>query len=79
MKSLKVELHIQHLEKSFQIIKKYGMKLKLAQYVFKVSARKFLRFIINRRRIEVNPKKVKAVINLKSSTNIKEVQCLIGG
>ena len=61
------ELHIAHLAESFQILKKYNMKLNPAKCAFEVSARKFLGFIVNNRGIEANPDKIAAAIKHKRS------------
>ena len=42
VKLLKAKLHIRHLKESFQILKKYQMKLNLAKCAFGVSLGKFL-------------------------------------
>ena len=47
LKSIKVELHITHLAKAFQVLKSYNIKLNLAKCAFEVSAGKFLGFIVN--------------------------------
>ena len=54
------------------------MKLNLAKCAFGVSAGKFLGFIVNNRGIEVNPNKIKAVLDMPPSSSIKEVQRLTG-
>ena len=45
VKSIKAELHIDHLNESFQVLKDYKMKLNPTTCTFGVSARKFLGFI----------------------------------
>ena len=55
VKSVKVELHVDHLAKSFQVLKDYKMKLNPAKCALRVSVRKFLGFIVNSRGIEANP------------------------
>ena len=47
VKSTTTELHIAHLAEAFQILKEYNMKLNLAKCAFRVSAEKFLGFIVN--------------------------------
>nr|KYP65119.1 hypothetical protein KK1_011347 [Cajanus cajan] len=50
------------------------MRLNLEKCVFGVSGRKFLSFMLSTRGIEANPDKCLAVINMRSSQNLKEVQ-----
>ena len=66
VKSTIVELHIAHLSEEFQILRNYNMKLNPAKCAFGVSAEKFLGFIVNHWRIEANPDKIKAVIDMPS-------------
>ena len=47
VKSVKAELHVGHLAKSFQVLKNYIMKLNLTKCAFRVSAGKFLGFKVN--------------------------------
>ena len=69
VKSVKAELHVDHLAESFQVLKDYKMKLKPTKCV----AGKFLGFIINNRGIEENPDKIKAVLNMRPPSNTKEI------
>ena len=78
VKSTAAELHIAHLSEAFQILREYNMKLNPAKCAFGVSAGKFLGFIVNNRGIEVNPNKIKAVLDMPPLSNIKEVQRLTG-
>ena len=48
VKSIKAELHVDHLAESFQVLKDYKMKLNLTKRAFGVSVGKFLSFIVNR-------------------------------
>ena len=47
VKSTTAELHIAHLAKAFQILKKYNMKLNPAKCAFGVSADKIAKFLKN--------------------------------
>ena len=76
VKVVKAELHIVHLAEAFQVLKHYNMKLNPAKCAFRVSAGKFLGFIVNSRGIEENPDKIKAVLNMQLPSNTKEAQCL---
>ena len=78
VKSTTAEFHIAHLFEAFQILRNYNMKLNPAKCAFGVSAGKFLGFIVNRRGIEANPNKIKAVLDMPSPSGIKEVQRLTG-
>ena len=78
VKSIKAELQITHLAEAFQVLKSYNMKLNLAKCAFRVSAEKFLGFIVNNRGIEPNPDKIKVVLDMLPPSNIKDIQHLTG-
>ena len=78
VKLIKAELHITHLAEAFQVLRSYNMKLNPAKCSFGVSAGKFLGFIVNNRGIEVNPDKIKVVLDMQPPSNIKDVQRLTG-
>ena len=50
----------------------------LSKYAFRVSSEKFLGFMVHNRRFEVNLKKIKAILEMKSPAKVKEVQQLMG-
>ena len=54
------------------------MKLNPAKCSFRVSAGKFLGFIVNSQGIEANPDKIKVVLDMLPPSNIKYIQRLIG-
>ena len=54
------------------------MKLNPSKCAFGVASGKFLGFMVSHRGIEANPKKIKAILDMKSPQSIKEVQSLTG-
>ena len=54
VKSVKAGLHVNHLAEAFHVLKDYKMKLNPTKCAFRVSAGKFLGFMVNSRRIEGN-------------------------
>lgn len=79
--------HMMHLKKkTFALLKNYKMKLnpekcvkmKLnpKKCVFGVSLGKFLGFMVSYRGIEANPKKILAVVEMKSPRTLKDIQSL---
>ena len=52
--------------------KKYKMKLNLAKFAFRVWSGKFLGFMVSQRGIEVNPEKVKAIMDMTSPKTVKK-------
>ena len=54
------------------------MKLNPSKYVFGVTVGKFLGFMVSQRGIEVNPEKVRAILELEPPRTVKAVQSLNG-
>src|SRR3954465_11630980 len=69
---------ISDLSETFESHRKYKMMLNLLKCVFGVPAGKLLGFIVSPRGIEVNPEKIKAILNIKRPTCLKDVQRLTG-
>jgi len=66
--------HVRDLEETFKILRHYGMKLNPKNVYFQSQVWKILRYMINGRGIEANLDKIKAVLNMKSPTTVKEVK-----
>ena len=60
MKSLDEKKHLNNLQKTFDTLRQYHMKLNLSKCVFGVSSGKFLEFMVSQRGIEVNLDKIQA-------------------
>ena len=67
------ENHLDDLKEMFDTLKQYNMKLNPDKSAFEVSSSKFLGFMLSQRRIEVNPEKVKAILDMSFPKTIKEV------
>lgn len=78
VKPKKTDGHVQDLDESFTLLRRYPMKLNPLKCFFGVGSRKFLGFIVNSRGIEDNLEKIKALIGMKSPTKTKDVQSLTG-
>ena len=78
VKSKEELTHLDDLKETFTTLKQYQMRLNPSKCVFGVASGKFLGFMVSQRRIEANPEKVQAIINMASPRTVKEVQKLIG-
>ncbi|GKV05833.1 hypothetical protein SLEP1_g17797 [Rubroshorea leprosula] len=76
--SSKAEDHLVDLEETFNNLRKNRMRLNLAKCIFGVESGNFLGFMVSRRGIEVNPKKIKAVAEMEPPKSVKDVQRLTG-
>src|SRR3954471_22246854 len=65
---------ISDLKETFDNLRKYNMMLNPKKCVFGVPAGKLLGFIVSQHGIEVNPKKIKAILNINHSTCLKGIQ-----
>ena len=65
--------HVDDLAECFVVLQKYNMKLNPRKCSFGVSSGMFLGFRVNSRGIEVNPGKIKALIDMPSPRKHKNV------
>ena len=72
------EIHLDDLQETFDTLRQYNMKLNPNKCAFGVSSGKFLGFMVSHRRIEANPDKIQAILDMKPPQNVKEVQSLTG-
>ena len=65
--------HLDDLKENFDTLYKYKMKLNPTKCVFVVSSGKFMGFMVSQWGIEVNPDKLKVIMEIKSLRTMKEV------
>ncbi|KAJ9565034.1 hypothetical protein OSB04_001000 [Centaurea solstitialis] len=70
--------YVRSITQSFDILRQYKMKLNPTKCSFGVRAGKFLGYLVTQRGIEASPEQVKAIIEIQSPRNVKEVQKLTG-
>ncbi|KAL0428268.1 UNVERIFIED_CONTAM: hypothetical protein Slati_3001600 [Sesamum latifolium] len=78
VKSKKDYHHVEDLDETFAVLRKYRLKLNPGKCAFRVSGGRFLEFMVTQRGIEANSDKVKAILDMGPPTNINEVQRLTG-
>ena len=78
VKSKMVSEHLGDLRAIFEVLRNYKLRLNASKCSFGVRSGKFLGYIVTHRGIEVNPDQIKAINNLRSPRNPKEVQKLTG-
>ena len=76
VKSLREDGHLGNLQETFDTLRTYNMKLNLSKCAFGVTAGNFLGFMVSQRGIEVNPEKVRVIMELSPPKTVKEVQSL---
>ena len=78
VKSKMVSEHLGDLRAIFKVLRNYKLRLNASKCSFGVGSGKFLGYMVTYRRIEVNLDQIKAINNLRSPWNPKEVQKLTG-
>ncbi|CAA0815055.1 Unknown protein, partial [Striga hermonthica] len=78
VKSRKADDHVVDLRETLSTLRRYGMKLNPAKCKFGVRSGKFLGYLVMEKGIEVNPEKVRAVLEMQAPRNLREVQILTG-
>ena len=78
VKSIWKEDHLDDLRETFDTLRTYNIKLNPSKCTFGVTTGKFLGFMVSQRGIEVNPEKVRIIMELAPSKIVKEVQSLNG-
>ncbi|GKV31653.1 hypothetical protein SLEP1_g40325 [Rubroshorea leprosula] len=78
VKSLKADDHLTDLEETFNNLRQNRMRLNPAKCIFGVESGKFLGFMVSRRGIEVNPKKIRAIAEMEPPKSVKDIQRLTG-
>ncbi|WJX95108.1 hypothetical protein P8452_76467 [Trifolium repens] len=78
VKSSSNDDHLDHLRKSFEKMRKYGLKMNPLKCAFCVNAEDFLGFVVHKKGIEINQNKTKAIMETKSPATKKQLQSLLG-
>ncbi|XP_031124271.1 uncharacterized protein LOC116026985 [Ipomoea triloba] len=78
VKSRSMRDHASDLRRSFEIMRRNRLRLNPTKCTFAVQTGKFLGFMMPRRGIEPNPAKVKAIMDMRPPTTVREVQQLTG-
>ena len=63
--------HVTHLQKAFDLLRAYGMKLNPSKCAFGVSASWFLGFVVTQRGIEANSAQLKAILDSPTPSSRK--------
>ena len=78
VKTKHVDSLIDDLRLTFDNLRTYDIKLNSEKCVFGVPAGKLLGFIVSSRGIEANPAKIRALSQLATPTDLKQIQKLTG-
>ena len=78
IKSKDREGHISALRKFFERIRFYKLQLNSKKCAFEVTSKKLLGFTVSQRGIEVDPEKIKAIVEMKPLRTEKEIRGYLG-
>ena len=78
VKSPNAQQHSADLAQVFKALRTYNIRVNPEKCTFGVDGGKFLGFMLTQRKIEANPEKCQAIIDMRSPANTKEVQRLVG-
>ena len=78
VKSKDRESHIINLRKFFKRIKEYKLRLNPQKCIFGVTTRKLLGIVVSDRGIEVNPSKIKTILEMPPPRSEKEIRGFLG-
>ena len=66
------------LQRFFERIRQFGLRLNPKKCTFEVTSRKLLGHIVSERGIEVDPEKIKAILNMPAPRTEKEIRGFLG-
>ena len=78
VKTRKRERHLNDLKKVFDRLRKNQLKMNPLKCAFGVTSGKFLGFVVRYRGIEVDPSKIKAIMEMPPPRNLRELRGLQG-
>jgi hypothetical protein len=78
VKSIRRKDHFSDLAETFANLRAANLKLNLEKCVFGIHKGKVLGCLVSTKRIEANPNKIKALIEMQDPISVKDVQKLTG-
>jgi hypothetical protein len=77
-KSVGLDSHLADLHLAFDRMRRFGLKMNPLKCALRVSAGKFVSFIMHENGIEIDPKKIEAIQKVQAPTCKRDVQKFIG-
>ena len=71
--------HLENIEKVFRVLKEIGATINKKKCMFFAKEIKYVRFIVNKNGIHLNPNKIDAVNELPEPKHLKQQQSFLGG
>lgn len=73
-----LETHLEHLQQVFKILEEHHLLLKLSKCSFALQTREYLGHIISQQGMSTDPKKIEAVANWPTPTDVKQLHGFLG-
>ncbi|CAL8122678.1 unnamed protein product [Prunus armeniaca] len=70
--------HLKNLTEAFSLLRQYRMKMNPSKCKFGVSSGRFLGYLVTQQSIEAHLRQIKAILEMKSPSTVKEIQSLTG-
>ncbi|CAL2241651.1 unnamed protein product [Prunus armeniaca] len=65
--------HLKNLTEAFSLLRQYRMKMNPSKCMFGVSSGRFLGYLVTQRGIEAHLRQIKAILEMKSHSTVKEI------
>ena len=72
------EEHREHVSKVLELLKEENLRMKIKKAEFHKKEVEFLGYVIGRKDIKIDKKKIQAVLDWPTPTTVKEVQAFLG-
>ena len=72
------EKHFQYIKQVLQRLVDKKILVAIKKYKFYITKTKFCRFIIKLKKLSIDPKKIKAIVNWQELSNIIELRLFLG-
>ena len=72
------EKHFQYIKQVLQRLADKKMLVAIKKYKFHITKTKFYRFIIKLKKLSIDPKKIKAIVNWQELNNIIKLRLFLG-
>ena len=71
------EEHLKNIEKVLEILNEVGATVNKTKCFFFADEIKYIRFLIDKNGIRINPRKIDPIINMPQTTNFKQLQSFL--
>ena len=70
--------HLVHLRQVFERCREHNLRMSPSKCAFRISSRKFLRFLVHNRGIDLDPTKAEAIATFSPLMSLKKLRSFLG-